>query len=141
MSQLEVQSTGIPVPRPSPTMRPYWDGCRAGQLLFQRCTACGHINPKPGPVCSRCVSTALTWEPSGGLGTLYSWTVVWRPQHPSFRVPYAPAIVALAEGARLLTSVIGCEVADLRPDLPVAVEFHPASDEVWLPYVRPSPSP
>ena len=69
------------------------------------------------------------WERSAGRGRLYSWTVVWRPQHPSFRVPYAPAIVDVDEGFRLMTAIVGCDHEDLRADMPVEVEFHPASDD------------
>jgi uncharacterized OB-fold protein len=71
------------------------------------------------------------------MGSLYSWTVVWRPQHPSFRVPYAPAIVELDEGLRLLSSVVGCEPEELHEGMRLAVEFHPASDDISLPYFRP----
>ena len=44
-----------------------------------------------------------------GRGSLYSWTVVWRPPDPSFRVPYAPAVIRLDEGFWMLSAVIGCE--------------------------------
>jgi uncharacterized OB-fold protein len=93
---------------------------------------------KPARSCAACGAAALSWEPSAGRGTLYSWTVVWRPQHPSFAVPYAPAIVELDEGAYVMSAMIGCEPDDLRAGMPVVVEFHAASDEVTLPYFRPA---
>ena len=93
---------------------------------------------KPARVCASCGDAALAWERSEGRGTLYSWTVVWRPQHPKFEVPYAPAIVRLDEGFWMLTALIGCEPEDLCADLPVVVEFHPATDDVILPYFRPA---
>jgi hypothetical protein len=83
------------------------------------------------------LSRSLSWVRSAGRGTLYSWTIVWRPQRPSFTVPYAPAIVTLAEGFRVMSSIVGCEPEDLAADMPLAVEFHPASDEISLPYFRP----
>jgi uncharacterized OB-fold protein len=79
----------------------------------------------------------LSWAPSSGRGRLYSWTVVWRPQHPSFQVPYAPAIIALDEGWWMMSSIIGCTPEDLQADMPLQVEFHKASDEINLPYFRP----
>jgi hypothetical protein len=90
-------------------------------------------------VCGACLSRALSWAPSSGEGALYSWTVVWRPQRPSFTVPYAPAIVTLAEGFRMVSSIVGCDPDELSPDMSLAVEFHPASDEIFLPYFRPRP--
>jgi uncharacterized OB-fold protein len=135
---LEPQPVGIPVPNPSPASKPYWEGCARGELLYQRCDGCGTIALRPGTVCGHCLSRSLSWARSEGRGLLYSWTVVWRPQRPSFTVPYAPAIVTLDEGFRMVSSVVGCEPDDLAADMPLAVEFHPASDDIFLPYFRPS---
>jgi uncharacterized OB-fold protein len=135
--RLEPQPAGIPAPRPGRHTAPFWDGCRAGELRYQQCADCGAVMAKPGWMCGRCRGRALAWQPSGGTGSLYSWTVVWRPQHPSFRVPYAPAIVELDEGLRLLSSVVGCEPEELHDGMRLAVEFHAASDDITLPYFRP----
>ena len=137
MAVLEPQPVGIPVPNPSPASKPYWDGCARGELLYQRCDACATIALRPATICGNCLSRSLSWARTSGRGSLYSWTVVWRPQRPSFNVPYAPAIVTLDEGFRMMSAVVGCEPEDLAADLPLAVEFHPASDEIALPYFRP----
>jgi uncharacterized OB-fold protein len=134
---LEPQPVGIPVPNPSPASKPYWEGCARGELLYQRCDGCGTIALRPATICGNCLSRSMSWARSSGRGALYSWTVVWRPPRPSFTVPYAPAIVTLDEGFRMMSSVVGCEPEDLAADLPLAVEFHPASDEIFLPYFRP----
>jgi len=134
---LEPQAIGIPVPNPSAASKPYWDGCARGELLFQRCDDCATIALRPATLCGQCLSRSLSWVRSSGMGTLYSWTVVWRPQRPSFTVPYAPAIVTLEEGFRMVSSVVGCDPEELAADMPLAVEFHPASDEIFLPYFRP----
>jgi len=134
---LEPQAIGIPVPNPSTASKPYWDGCARGELLFQRCDDCATIALRPATLCGQCLSRSLSWVRSSGMGTLYSWTVVWRPQRPSFTVPYAPAIVTLEEGFRMVSSVVGCDPEELAADMPLAVEFHPASDEIFLPYFRP----
>jgi hypothetical protein len=48
----------------------------------------------------------------------------------------APGIPgALRAGDR--SAVIGCAVDELRADLPLTVEFHPASHAIDLPYFRP----
>jgi len=135
---LEPQPTGIPAPRPSLVSAPYWEGCRRGELLYQRCNACGGIAPRPSTVCGVCLSREVRWLRSAGAGTLYSWTVVWRPQHPSFRVPYAPAIVELDEGYWLVSAIVGCEPEELCAGMRLAVEFHPASDDIVLPYFAPA---
>jgi uncharacterized OB-fold protein len=138
VSRLEPQPAGIPVPTPSRVSATFWDGCRVGELRFQRCRACAAPVFNPSTICGACGGRALRWEVSRGHGRLYSWTVVWRPQTPAFRTPYAPAIVELEEGFYLLSANIGCAPGDLVADMPVVVDFHPAGDDIVLPYFRPS---
>jgi hypothetical protein len=88
-------------------------------------------------ICWRCHSRNLRWEPSRGRGRLYSWTIVWRPQTPVFVVPYSVAIVHLDEDIFVVSSVVGCRPEDLAERMELAVEFHPISDEMKLPYFRP----
>ena len=140
MTLLQAQAPGITAPHPSVYSQPYWDACREGRLLFQRCATPG----PPDYVLQRCArsrrGTSLGWEQSAGLGSLYSWTVVWRPPDPSFAVPYAPAIVRLDEGFWLTSAIVGCEPEDLQDGMRLEVEFHPASDAISLPYFSPAPS-
>jgi uncharacterized OB-fold protein len=121
---LEPQLGDIPIPRPTPLSEPFWQGCAEHRLLFQRCTACGAPIFNPSPICRVCTSLELRWEQSRGEGNIYSWTVAWRPQHPSFVVPYAPIIVDLQEGYQMLSILVGCEIKELRVGLPVAVAFY-----------------
>lgn len=131
---LVAQVDGVPLPVPSAISRPYWDGCRRHELRFQRCTRCGAIPPLPTPRCPVCHTVSLSWDVSTGRGALYSWTVVWRPQHPAFTVPYAPAVVRLDEGHHVVSAMVGCWPDDLAPGRRVAVEFHRASEEITLPF-------
>jgi hypothetical protein len=75
--------------------------------------------------------------PSSGHGSVYSWTIVWRPQTPEFSVPYVPIIVELEEGWHMLSNLIGCEHDAVHVGLAVAVAYHPLADGVTLPYFRP----
>ena len=134
---LAPQPMGIPVGTPSALTQPYWDACKRGELVFLRCDDCGLIAERPAHVCGGCFGRSLTWTPSAGTGSLYSWTVVWRPQHPSFVVPYVPVVVTMDEGWWHIAAIVGCEPDDLVDGMRVAVEFHPATDEITLPYYRP----
>jgi uncharacterized protein len=129
---------GVPVPNPSPWSRPYWEGLTRGELLFQRCADCGGATCNPAPICAHCASDRLGWERSAGQGEIYSWTVIWRPQTPAFRVPYAAAIVDLDEGFQMLANVVGCRPSELAVGQRVAFETHPIADDVALPYFRPA---
>ena len=138
---LQPQPIGIPVPRPSLASAPYWAATARHELVYQSCDRCGTVAQRPTTVCGACLERSLSWLPSAGRGTLYSWTVVHRPQHPTFVVPYAPAIVAVDEGFHLVSSIIGCAPDDLGAGLPLTVEFHPANEEIVLPYFRPVRAP
>lgn len=139
MSVLRPHVAGGPSPRPSLFSLPYWTGCAEGELRFVRCQKCGQAIADAPRVCWRCHSRELSWEPSSGLGRLYSWSIVWRPQTPEFEVPYAAAIVSLDEGVELVSCIVGCESDDLVEGLPLEVEFHPISETITLPYFHPTP--
>ncbi len=113
---------------------PFWQGCRAGELRYQSCDACGAANFPPSEHCRQCLSADLRWERSGGLGEIYSWTVVHRPVTAEFEPPYAPAIVTLDEGYQMLTNIVGMAPADLVIGLRVRVQFHVVGADVTLPY-------
>jgi uncharacterized OB-fold protein len=138
MTQLQQQSGHIPLPEPTSISEPFWDGCREGKLLFQRCLECGTPNFDPVVACRRCLSTRLEWEESAGLGSIYSWTVIWRPQTPAFTVPYAVAIIDIDEGYQMLSGIIDCDTDVLAKGLRVQVDFREMSDVITLPYFRPA---
>lgn len=130
------QPDTVPGPYPSTVSAPYWDAARRHELWFQRCGACASAVFDPAIVCRRCGASDLAWERSAGVGSVYSWTVVWRPQQPAFVVPYAPAIIELDEGYQMLASIVGCCVGDLGVGRRVAVEFHPVAGGYVLPCFR-----
>lgn len=98
-----------PVPVPTAETRPFWDGCRAGVLRYQRCAACGRPQFYPRTRCAGCGGADLGWRDSRGLGTVHAVTVVHRAPTPAFArdVPYALALVDLDEGFRLMANVVG----------------------------------
>jgi uncharacterized OB-fold protein len=94
--------TLAPQPRITEIDRPFWDGCRAGRLMLQRCgdAACGRFVFYPRVCCPYCGGGALDWRQAAGTGRLQSWTVVHRPGHAAFMAaaPYVFAAVTLTEG-------------------------------------------
>jgi hypothetical protein len=91
-----------PQPRITDVNQPFWDGCRDGRLMLQRCAdpACARFVFYPRVCCPYCGGGTLEWQQASGAGTLQSWTVVHRPGHAEFMVdvPYVFAAVTLAEG-------------------------------------------
>jgi uncharacterized protein len=113
---------------------PFWQGCRSGELRYQRCEACGLSNFPPTEQCRQCLSAELRWKQSSGLGEIYTWTVVRRPVTAEFEPPYAPAIVTLDEGYQMLTNIVGVAPDDLAIGMRVQVQFHAVGPDVTLPY-------
>ena len=138
MTLLVPQTGPIPVPHPSTISQPYWDGCRRGELLFQRCGVCSEITHTPAMICAHCASRDLTWERSAGTGSIYSWTAVWRPQTPAFSVPYVAVIVDVDEGWKMLANIVDIEHDAVDIGMRVEVVFHALNDQITLPYFRPA---
>jgi len=104
----------------------------------QRCTDCGSHIFIPQPVCTSCFSEALEWVTTSGRGTVYSFTVVHRPQRPQFKVPYVIAIVELGPDLFMMTNLIDVDPAAVRIGLPVEVAFVERSEAITLPYFKPA---
>ncbi len=60
--------------------------------------------------------------------------------HPAFKsdLPYVTAVVKLAEGPFILTSIVGCNPSELECDMPVEVVWDDSSEEFSLPKFRPA---
>lgn len=125
-----------PLPRPTALSKPYWEACRAGKLTVQQCRDCEALTFIPQPCCGNCLSEKLEWIEVSGRGTLYSFTTVYRPQQPSFEVPYTVVVVELDEGYYMLSNLLGVEPEDVKIGTPLEVVFEERSEEITLPLFR-----
>lgn len=125
-----------PVPVPTEISEPYWASCRDGRLTYQRCGICGTAVFPPQAFCPRQLHLALNWQESAGLGSVYSFTIVERPQTPAFRTPYVVAIVSLDEGYEMMTNIVDCDPGDVEIGRAVEVVFHKTEGEAALPRFR-----
>ncbi len=127
-----------PLPRPTELTRPFWDGCKQGELRVQQCGDCQKYTFIPAPVCVNCFSSNLVWVKSSGQGTVYSFTVVYRPQQPSFEVPYVVGIVEVDNGWYIPTNIVGIAPDQVKIGMPVKVRFDHRSDDIALPMFEPA---
>lgn len=111
-----------------------------GELRFQRCQSCNAWRHPPRHLCPTCGGEGWSWERASGRGALFSWTVTHQALHPGFAdaLPYAVLVVELEEGVRVVCGARGLDNADLRLDLPVAIEIDRVNDEIGLLYARPA---
>jgi uncharacterized OB-fold protein len=133
-------NTGADVPTVDEDSRPYWDGYRNGRFLIAKCGACGWVHHYPRPLCPTCWSEDIVPTPASGRATLYTYSTVYVNDLAPFRdrLPYVAAMVELAEGPRVMTTVVGCEPADLRVGMALTVDFQPLNDELVAPVFRPA---
>ena len=119
--------------------RAFWDGCRRGELLLQRCSHCGRMRYPAGAVCPDCLAVEAQWQPVSGCGKVFSFVVFHRAYHPAWegRVPYNVALIELDEGPRLVGQVLECAIDDVRCGMPVEVVFEDLTERVTLPQWRP----
>ncbi|MFN8628586.1 MAG: Zn-ribbon domain-containing OB-fold protein [Candidatus Binatia bacterium] len=116
----------------------FWDGVRRGELLIQRCAACGQLRHPPRPMCAACQSVHWDTLKSSGRGTIVSFVVVHYPEFPGFACPYAVATVELEEGTRLVAGMAGVEPGAVSIGMRVRVEFVAVEEDLILPRFRPA---
>ena len=116
----------------------FYAWCRQHELRFQRCTRCRAWRHVPREMCSSCGSPEWEWARASGRGTVFTWTVVARALHPAYAadVPFAPAVIEMDEGVRLLSAVVDCAPDELAVGMPVEVAFEAVTPEVTLPKFR-----
>lgn len=115
-----------PVPAPTPLTAPYWEACRRGGLVLQRCRSCARFVHFPEASCPFCGGTELGWDPVSGHGRVHTFSTVHRSFLPGFTPPYTVAWIDLDEGVRafgtLLTGTdeprIGAEVTVCFEEIP-----------------------
>jgi uncharacterized OB-fold protein len=127
-----------PLPAMMGLTKPFYDWCKQRELRFQRCTQCGTWRHVPREMCPECGSFEWEWAKSSGRGKVFTWTVAARAMHPAFLddIPYAPVVIEMEEGVRLLSQVIDCQPDQLKIDMPVEVVFDDVTPEVTLPKFR-----
>ncbi len=126
------------IPIPTEETLPFWEGCRRGDLLLQRCAGCGHLQFPPQSFCTACLGENLEWIKASGRGSVLSYTVIhWSP-NPAYAAdaPYVLALILLEEGPRMLTNIVDCPPGEVRVGMAVKVTFEDYSPEIALPKFR-----
>jgi uncharacterized OB-fold protein len=123
-----------PLPRPTPVTQPFWTGLAEGRLRVQRCLDCGGWVFYPRSHCSHCLSDRLEWRDVSGAATLYTFTITRQPTAPFFadEVPQRLAVVELAEGIRMTSTLVDVADADIRVGMKLKPVFDRVSDTVTM---------
>lgn len=129
-----------PLPTPDRESAEFWDRVHAHRLALQQCRQCGSFRFYPRALCPVCLGELYEWVPVTGRGTVYSYTVCYRPASEAFAAdtPYVVALVDLAEGVRLLSNIIDCAPAQVRVGMPVTLVYEDVGEGITLYKFRPA---
>lgn len=95
------------------------------KLGFQRCRGCRSAVFYPRVLCPVCGSASLAWEESGGWGTVYATTAVYRRD----REPHNVVLVDLEEGFRMMSRIEDVPAEEVEVGMSVAFEVREEDGE------------
>jgi len=128
-----------PLPNMNGDSKEFWAGCKAHELRFQMCKACGHVRWPASIICPMCYSKDTKWTVAEGKGRVYSFAVYHVAYHPGFEndLPYVVADVELEEVPCLLTNIVGCRPDEVKCDMLVEVTWEDIVEDFSLPKFKP----
>lgn len=88
---------------------------QAGELVVQCCDTCGYLRWPPTRACPECLGEPWHWQPVEGHGEVWSVAVYERRYGSHRPVPYNVALVQLACGVTMLSTVVGTPDLELAP--------------------------
>lgn len=109
----------------SERVREYWAAANRREFVVPACPSCEKTFFPPREVCPYCLDDGVVLRESGGVGSVYSFSVVRTDAHPALgsQAPYVVALVALEDGPTLFSRVVDCDPAEVRVGQSVRVAF------------------
>jgi len=133
--------TMLPAPAPAinSTTAEFWKATTEGRFLLQRCNACDIVLWFPRRNCPKCWTEDVSTFDAQQTGTIYSFTVV-RKGTRAFKDagPFVIAYVELADGPRIMTNIVDCDIDALHVGMPVEMVFHDTGEGSALYRFRPA---
>lgn len=87
----------------------YWAACERREFVLQRCPRCASWQFPPAAFCRNCLADNMAWEAPSGRGVVWSWIRFHKGYFKSLdlELPYRVALIELAEGPRMISTVVG----------------------------------
>ncbi|MDZ4044778.1 MAG: Zn-ribbon domain-containing OB-fold protein [Rhodoglobus sp.] len=123
------------LPTIEPDSEAWWAGIEAGVLLLEQCRDCSDAHLYPRTFCPVCWSDQVELVAASGLGTVYTFSIVRMNDLPPFaeRLPYVVAMIELAEGPRLMSTVVDIDPESLSIGTPVSLRVRRDADGPAVP--------
>lgn len=118
-----------PLPDVTPESAPFWKAAAESELYLCECADCGLIYYYPRTLCPDCFGET-EWVTADGTGRVYSYTVsdqidAW----PADALPAVVAYIELAEGPRIMSTIVDCDPEEVSIGMPVTVTFESTKDQ------------
>ena len=136
-----IQGLERPAPVPNEVSKPFWDGCNAGRLVLQNCTACNRLHYPPVQKCQKCGSgDNFVWKEVQGKGHIDVYFVIRDSRVRGFRSaqPINFALITLDEdpGINFLSNLPGTAAGQVPVGAPVELIFEQTSTGQMIPEWR-----
>lgn len=133
--------TMLPAPAPviNLTTAEFWKATTEGRFILQRCNGCDIVLWFPRRNCPKCWTEDVSTFDAQQTGIIYSFTVV-RKGKGAFQDagPFVIAYVELADGPRIMTNIVDCDIDALHIGMPVEMVFHDTGEGSALYRFRPA---
>jgi uncharacterized OB-fold protein len=106
-------------PALNPGDEPYFEAAKQGRLMLKKCNACGEHHHYPRALCPFCFSDKVEWVQAQGTGEIYTYSV----QRRGAPTPFCIAYVTLAEGVKMMTNIVDCDLDSVKVGQRVKVAF------------------
>ena len=131
----------LPAPAPviNSTTAEFWKATTEGRFILQRCNGCNIVLWFPRRNCPKCWTEDVSTFDAQQTGIIYSFTVV-RKGKGAFQDagPFVIAYVELADGPRIMTNIVDCDIGALHIGMPVEMVFHDTGEGSALYRFRPA---
>lgn len=117
------------LPNPAPLVtqanEAFWAATAEGRFQLQRCNECDTVLWFPRRHCPSCWTENVSTFDASGKGVVYSFTII-RKGAMLYKEsgPFVVAYVELAEGPRVMTNIVDCDVDAVEVGMPVEVVWH-----------------
>ncbi|MFN8031856.1 MAG: OB-fold domain-containing protein [Mycobacterium sp.] len=120
-----------PMPIPTPTAKPFWDGLAEHKIRIQYSPSTSRYVFYPRVLAPGTLADDLEWREISGAATLYTYTVAYRPVAPHFAAdtPQVLAVVEWAEGPHFSTEIVNAEPARLAVGMRLRPVFFDYPDD------------
>lgn len=127
-----------PLPSVDVWSRPFWQGCREGRFMAQRCKVSGEVFFPASPVSPVTRTTEWEWVELSGKGSVFSFVAMHKKYFKGFanELPYLIGMVQLDEGPMLITNLTGVSCGEVKCGDRVEVEYVQATEEITIPKFR-----